>query len=102
MAREDTVSVCYCVPAKTPAMGVPLVRVLFLGLSPSEQSLIQVPMVIFQGLQIAGGSLLIPAFKAWVEGGKLSAEKGDKEAVSMEGTPRDGEEEGPNQLEGTF
>ena len=66
LPRTDTVAVCYCVPAKTPAMGVPLSTVLFLGLSALDQSKIQIPMVIFQGLQIVGGSLLTGIFRRWL------------------------------------
>jgi hypothetical protein len=40
--------VCYCVPAKTPAMGVPLANVMFIGLSAQLESKIQIPMVIYQ------------------------------------------------------
>lgn len=29
LGKEDTIAVAYCVPAKTPAMGVPLSNVLF-------------------------------------------------------------------------
>ena len=66
LPREDVVAVCYCVPAKTPAMGVPLVQTIYFGLSRLDQSKLQIPMVFFQGLQIAGGSLLIGAFRWWV------------------------------------
>jgi sodium/bile acid cotransporter 7 len=48
LPREDTISVCYCVPAKTPAMGVPLANVMFIGLSAQLESKIQIPMVIYQ------------------------------------------------------
>jgi sodium/bile acid cotransporter 7 len=42
LSRKDTVAVAYCVPAKTPAMGVPLSNVLFVGLSRLQTSKIQV------------------------------------------------------------
>lgn len=48
LPRQDTISVCYCVPAKTPAMGVPLANVMFIGLSAQLESKIQIPMVIYQ------------------------------------------------------
>ncbi|TLD29741.1 sodium bile acid symporter family protein [Venturia nashicola] len=67
LPRQDTISVCYCVPAKTPAMGVPLANVMFLGLSTQLKSKIQIPMVIYQGLQIVAGSLLTMAFRHWIQ-----------------------------------
>ncbi|KAE8318138.1 SBF-like CPA transporter family DUF4137 [Aspergillus parasiticus SU-1] len=66
LSREDTVAVAYCVPAKTPAMGVPLANLIFQGLDVSQKAKIQLPMVVFQGLQIALGSLLVPAFRGWL------------------------------------
>jgi sodium/bile acid cotransporter 7 len=53
LPRQDTISVCYCVPAKTPAMGVPLANVMFIGLSAQLESKIQIPMVIYQVRQMA-------------------------------------------------
>lgn len=66
LSREDTVAVAYCVPAKTPAMGVPLANLIFKGLGISQKAKIQLPMVIFQGLQIALGSVLVPVFRQWL------------------------------------
>ncbi|QDS77131.1 hypothetical protein FKW77_001135 [Venturia effusa] len=70
LPRQDTISVCYCVPAKTPAMGVPLANVMFIGLSSQLESKIQIPMVIYQGLQIVAGSLLTMAFRHWIQTGE--------------------------------
>lgn len=67
LPKEDTIAVCYCVPAKTPAMGVPLSNVMFVGLTPMVESKIQIPMVIYQGLQLVAGSLLTMAFRKWIE-----------------------------------
>jgi solute carrier family 10 (sodium/bile acid cotransporter), member 7 len=67
LPRADTVAVCYCVPAKTPAMGVPLSTVLFVGMSPFLESQIQLPLVIYQGLQIMAGTALVPIFRKWVD-----------------------------------
>ena len=67
LPKADTISVCYCVPAKSPALGVPLANVLFMGIGPQIQSKIQIPMVIYQGLQIFAGSLLTLAFRHWIK-----------------------------------
>lgn len=68
----------YIVPAKTPAMGVPLSNVMFAALSPIVESKLQIPLVIFQGLQIAAGSLLTIVFRNWIgdvnEGGAKDIE----------------------------
>lgn len=52
LSKEDTISVAYCVPAKTPAMGVPLSMTMYVGLSTMNESKLQIPMVIFQGFQV--------------------------------------------------
>ena len=69
----------YCVPAKTPAMGIPLSSVMFAGLSAVTESKLQIPMVLFQGFQVVAGSLLTLAFRKWIrpEEERELAEKGE-------------------------
>lgn len=66
LSKEDTIAVAYCVPAKTPAMGVPLATVMFVELSPITSSKLQIPLIIYQGLQIVAGSILTIFFRKWV------------------------------------
>ena len=66
LPAKDVAAVCYCIPAKTPAMGVPLAQTIYVGLTPLQSSKLQVPLVFFQGLQIAGGSLLLGTFRWWI------------------------------------
>ena len=66
LGKEDTIAVAYCVPAKTPAMGVPLSHVMFPGIPALTESKIQIPMVIFQAFQIASGSLMTIVFRWWI------------------------------------
>ena len=82
LGKEDTIAVAYCVPAKTPAMGVPLSNVMFPGLAAIATSKIQIPMVLFQAFQIAGGSLMTIAFRRWIrpdEERRTDAEKAEPE-----------------------
>jgi sodium/bile acid cotransporter 7 len=65
--KKDTIAVAYCVPAKTPAMGIPISAVMFSGLPTIAKSKIQIPMVIYQGFQIAAGSLMTMAFRRWLQ-----------------------------------
>ena len=67
LPREDVVSLCYCVPAKGIAMGVPLSTTLFAGIDLRLQSKIEIPLVIYQGLQLAFGSILVPIFRKWMD-----------------------------------
>ena len=66
LPKADAIAVAYIVPAKTPAMGVPLSSVMFPTLSAIASSKLQIPMVVFQGLQIGAGSLLTIVFRKWI------------------------------------
>ena len=79
--KKDTIAVAYCVPAKTPAMGIPLSAVMFSGLPAILKSKIQIPMVIYQGFQIAAGSLMTIAFRRWL----LSDEEREEREKIQEG-----------------
>lgn len=84
LGKADTIAMAYVVPAKTPAMGVPLSNVMFPGLSTLASSKLQIPMVIFQGLQIGAGSLLTLAFRHWIGEGddeKKNAENAQHESA---------------------
>lgn len=94
LSKEDTIAICYCVPAKTPAMGVPLANVMYVGLSDQLQSKLQIPMVLYQGLQILGGSLLISAFRKWATR-KPKADARDVEEQGEAGGGSSGTKEQP-------
>lgn len=64
-SKRDTIAIAYCAPAKTPAMGVPLAGAMFVGLDAATASKLQIPLVIFQGLQIAAGSIVTVPFRRW-------------------------------------
>jgi sodium/bile acid cotransporter 7 len=75
LPRRDVVSVCYCTPAKSAAILVPISLTMFQGLDAQLLSKIQIPIVIYLGLQIAGGSVLIHPFRSWVAKEKVVEEK---------------------------
>lgn len=64
--KKTVISMAFVIPAKTPAIGVPISQVLFQGLSMLDQSKIQIPIVIFQGLQVGFSSLLTVPFRKWI------------------------------------
>lgn len=66
LPKQDVVACCYCCPAKTPAMGVPLSSVMYVGLTAINKSKIQIPMVVYQAFQIAAGSVLTIVFRKWI------------------------------------
>lgn len=72
--RQDTVAVAYTVPAKTTSIGVPLSEAIFKGLPPMLLAKFQIPIVIFQGLQVAFGSVLTGFFHRWITTGSAPPE----------------------------
>ncbi|RMZ75359.1 hypothetical protein DV738_g5521, partial [Chaetothyriales sp. CBS 135597] len=79
--RKDTVAVAMCAPAKTLALGMPLSFVVFVNISALEESKIQIPMLLFQVLQMAMASLSTIAFRRWVDAGEQRTAKKDEEAA---------------------
>ncbi|MCJ1296294.1 hypothetical protein MMC34_007860 [Xylographa carneopallida] len=78
LPKADTVAVVFCVPSKTPAMGVPLASVMFVGLSTVDAAKLRIPMVVFQGVQVLLSSLLTVPLRGWVDRRKVaSVEKGE-------------------------
>jgi sodium/bile acid cotransporter 7 len=67
LGRKDTIAVCYCVPAKTLAMGVPLSTLLYKGLPLVDEAKLQIPMVIFQAFQVLFSSLLTIPLRKWAD-----------------------------------
>ncbi|KAF2098537.1 sodium bile acid symporter family protein [Rhizodiscina lignyota] len=68
MDRKSVVSICYCVPAKTLTVGVPLSTLLWTNLTLVDEAKLQVPMVIFQAFQVFLSSLLTIPLRKWVVG----------------------------------
>jgi sodium/bile acid cotransporter 7 len=89
LPKKDTIAVCYCVPAKSVAIGVPLSSLLFVGLSTTEESKLQIPMVIFQGIQIASASLMTIPFRRWVRAEEEQGEADEAKTVNAEKTSSD-------------
>jgi predicted Na+-dependent transporter len=55
---------------------------MFVGLQPALQAKLLLPMVIYQALQIVGGTILVPIFKRWIgRSRKASGPNGSKEEV---------------------
>ena len=94
--RKDTVAVAMCAPAKTLALGMPLSFLLFVDITALDEAKIQVPMLLFQVLQMGLASLSTMGFRRWVDvGEKRGGEKEDGSAVE----PGEGEEQVQRHLE---
>ncbi|KAH6620505.1 SBF-like CPA transporter family-domain-containing protein [Boeremia exigua] len=79
LPKKDVIACCYCCPAKALAMVVPLTSVMYINISPLEQSKMQIPAIIFQAFQVGMGGLMTIAFRRWIrsEEEREEAERGD-------------------------
>lgn len=66
LPRKDTIACCYCCPAKALAMVVAISSVMFIDLTPIDQSKMQIPAIIYQALQVGIGGILTILFRRWV------------------------------------
>lgn len=82
--RRDTVAVAMCAPAKTLALGMPLSFLMFRGIAGLEESKIQIPMLMFQVLQMGLASLTTIGFRRWVDAGLKKPGPEDEEASMHE------------------
>lgn len=83
MAKKDVIAVCYCCPAKALAMVVPLTSVMYVDISPVEQSKMQLPAILFQAFQVSIGGLLTIAFRRWIRPDE-EKEQGEKSRQAAE------------------
>lgn len=66
LPRKDVIACCYCCPAKALAMVVPLTSVMYINISPVDQSKMQIPAIIFQAFQVGIGGILTILFRRWI------------------------------------
>jgi solute carrier family 10 (sodium/bile acid cotransporter), member 7 len=65
-SKRDTIAICFCAPAKSVSIGAPLIGVMWdAGFSDSVQSLVMVPIVMYQAEQILFGQVAVILFRRW-------------------------------------
>jgi solute carrier family 10 (sodium/bile acid cotransporter), member 7 len=80
LTRPDIASVVMTAPAKTLALGMPLSFLMFERIGNLEEAKIQVPMVVFQVVQMGLASLSTLGFRRWVDRGvKKEENEGDRD-----------------------
>ncbi|KAJ9655888.1 hypothetical protein H2198_005329 [Neophaeococcomyces mojaviensis] len=84
--RKDTIAVAMCAPAKTLALGIPISYLLFTGISGLDEAKIQIPMLIFQVLQMGMASLSTIGFRRWVDAGEKKTNNDEELSVEEQET----------------
>lgn len=66
LPKRDVIACCYCTPAKPISIIVPLSSVMYLNISVLDQSKLQMPIVLYQGIHVAIGGILTIVFRKWI------------------------------------
>lgn len=64
--KTEAISICFCAPAKTQALGIPLIAAMYTSADDQTRALIQVPMILYTAEQILVGQVLVWLFKRWL------------------------------------
>jgi solute carrier family 10 (sodium/bile acid cotransporter), member 7 len=86
LPRKDVIACCYCAPAKALAMVVPLTSVMYIDISPVDQSKLQIPAIFFQTFQVTVGGLLTILFRKWIRPFEQAEEEREKKREGDERT----------------
>lgn len=65
LGRSDTVAVAFCIPTKSPALGIPLATILFAGCSEEVMAKVYIPLIIFQLIQTCLSNVATLPFRHW-------------------------------------
>lgn len=72
--KEETIAICFCAPAKTQALGIPLIAAMYSSADDRTRTSIQVPMILYTAEQILVGQVLVFLFKRWLREDKEDLE----------------------------
>jgi solute carrier family 10 (sodium/bile acid cotransporter), member 7 len=86
-SKHDTIAICFCAPAKSVSIGVPLIGAMWgAEFSNSVQSLVMVPVILYQAEQILCGQIAVILFRRWLNDELISAHASlDQGAVMNKG-----------------
>ncbi|KAK7983647.1 hypothetical protein PG989_011049 [Apiospora arundinis] len=65
LSRSDNVAAAFCIPTKSPALGIPLATIMFAGLSEEEMAKAYIPLIIFQFVQTCLCNMATLPFRYW-------------------------------------
>jgi sodium/bile acid cotransporter 7 len=86
LSPEQAIAVCFCGPAKSTALGIPLLYAMWEPLDLYTKAKTSVPVLLYTTEQIAVAHLFVQMFKRWharvVE--KQDVEQGHDDEVDME------------------
>lgn len=101
-SKRDTIAICFCAPAKSVSIGAPLIGVMWgAGFSDSVQSLVMIPIVLYQAEQIFCGQIAVILFRRWARDEWMTRNvPSDEETIAdAAGTDEDAQSEATLTLE---
>ena len=83
-SKRDTIAICFCAPAKSVSIGAPLIGVMWgTGFSEPVQSLVMIPIVLYQAEQILCGQIAVILFRRWAKDEWMPKEvSSDEESIA--------------------
>ncbi|GAA5899134.1 hypothetical protein JCM8208_003012 [Rhodotorula glutinis] len=87
LSPDTTISALFCGGAKGAALGAPIVSILYGGLAPEAKGIVSLPLVLYQGSQVALGQGAVYILRQWNERQKVKARELE------EGKVREGDDE---------
>ncbi|GAA5857328.1 hypothetical protein JCM9279_000298 [Rhodotorula babjevae] len=85
LSPETTISALFCGGAKGAALGAPIVSILYGGLTPEARGIVSLPLVLYQGSQVALGQGAVYILRQWNERQKRKARELEEGKVREEG-----------------
>lgn len=83
VGKQEAISICFCAPAKTQALGIPLIASMYTTADDRTRALIQVPMILYTAEQILVGQVLVWLFKRWTRQDERKASDKEMDVVPM-------------------
>ncbi|KAK7914884.1 hypothetical protein PG985_012587 [Apiospora marii] len=65
LGRGDAVAAAFCISTKSPALGIPLVTILFAGMPAEDTAKVYIPLIIFQFIQTCLSNLATLPLRHW-------------------------------------
>ncbi|ADV20785.1 Hypothetical protein CGB_C0005C [Cryptococcus gattii WM276] len=63
--KKEATAICFCAAAKGMVVGSPTLSILYGGFPARERAILSIPLVLYQGQQVAVAQMLVYAFKKW-------------------------------------
>lgn len=77
LGREEVIAAAFCVPAKSPALGMPLIAIMFAGVPKADMAKMYLPMVFFQCIQLGLSGLATIPLRKWQSNAPNQGEQKD-------------------------